>query len=120
MIPEPPEPIDLSGALFPLPSEFGFVCDYVPANPDKKALNWKKLTKSEQVDTSSRPSGAAFAVVPAPGFMVVDMDRSKDGGESGWDIVNSQIGPYSSDDFSQHLSCSYPKRWIPRLLPDSR
>lgn len=99
MIPEPPEPIDLSGAPVPLPSEFGFVCDYVPANPDKKALNWKKLTKSEQVDTSSRPSGAAFAVVPAPGFMVVDMDRSKDGGESGWDIVNSQIGPYSSDDF---------------------
>ncbi|QSY57819.1 bifunctional DNA primase/polymerase [Bifidobacterium imperatoris] len=99
MVPEPPDPIDMSGTPVPLPSEFGFVCDYVPVGQDKKALNWKKLTSDDRIDTSSRPDCAAFAVVPAPGFMVIDMDKDKTGGDDGWDIVNSQIGSYSSSDF---------------------
>ena len=82
------------------PSLFGFECDYVPANADKSAFNWKKLALDPNVDTSQVPTGAkAYAVVPAPGFMVIDMDMSKTSGDDGWTALNRQVGRYGTPAF---------------------
>lgn len=93
-----PAPIEFDEGQ-PTPVEFGFDCDFVPAGKDKKAYNWKKQVEDEQVDTSVRPDSPAYAVVPSDGCMVLDMDRSKDGGQSGWDVVSEQVGSYGSADF---------------------
>lgn len=98
VIPEPPLPLDLDSQL--TPSLFGFQCDYVPANADKSAFNWKKLALDPNVDTSQVPTGAkAYAVVPAPGFMVIDMDMSKTHGDDGWTVLNRSVGRYGSEAF---------------------
>lgn len=96
--PEPPLPLELDSQL--PPSLFGFECDYVPANADKSAFNWKKLALDPNVDTSQVPTGAkAYAVVPAPGFMVIDMDMSKTSGDDGWTVLNRQVGRYGTPAF---------------------
>lgn len=98
VIPEPPLPLELDSQL--PPSLFGFECDYVPANADKSAFNWKKLALDPTVDTSQVPAGAkAYAVVPAPGFMVIDMDMSKTHGDDGWTVLNRQVGRYGTPAF---------------------
>ena len=98
VVPEPPLPLDLDSQL--PPSLFGFECDYVPANADKSAFNWKKLALDPTVDTSQVPTGAkAYAVVPAPGFMVIDMDMSKTHGDDGWTVLNRSVGRYGSEAF---------------------
>lgn len=98
VIPEPPLPLDLDSQL--TPSLFGFQCDYVPANADKSAFNWKKLALDPTVDTSQVPTGVkAYAVVPAPGFMVIDMDMSKTHGDDGWTVLNRSVGRYGSEAF---------------------
>ena len=56
VVPEPPLPLELDSQL--PPSLFGFQCDYVPANADKSAFNWKKLALDPTVDTSQVPTGA--------------------------------------------------------------
>ena len=96
--PEPPLPLELDSQL--PPSLFGFECDYVPANPDKSAFNWKKLALDPNVDTSQVPANVeAYAVVPAPGFMVIDMDMSKTSGDDGWTVLNRQVGRYGTPAF---------------------
>lgn len=98
VVPEPPLPLELDSQL--PPSLFGFQCDYVPANADKSAFNWKKLALDPTVDTSQVPTGAkAYAVVPAPGFMVIDMDMSKTSGDDGWTVLNRQVGRYDTPAF---------------------
>lgn len=98
VVPEPPLPLELDSQL--PPSLFGFECDYVPANADKSAFNWKKLALDPNVDTSQVPTGAkAYAVVPAPGFMVIDMDMSKTSGDDGWTALNRQVGRYGTPAF---------------------
>ena len=98
VVPEPPLPLDLDSQL--PPSLFGFECDYVPANADKSAFNWKKLALDPTVDTSRVPTGVkAYAVVPAPGFMVIDMDMSKTHGDDGWTVLNRSVGRYGSEAF---------------------
>lgn len=98
VVPEPPLPLDLDSQL--PPSLFGFECDYVPANADKSAFNWKKLALDPNVDTSRVPTGVkAYAVVPAPGFMVIDMDMSKTHGDDGWTVLNRSVGRYGSEAF---------------------
>jgi hypothetical protein len=98
VVPEPPLPLELDSQL--PPSLFGFECDYVPANADKSAFNWKKLALDPTVDTSQVPTGAkAYAVVPAPGFMVIDMDMSKTSGDDGWTALNRQVGRYGTPAF---------------------
>lgn len=98
VIPEPPLPLDLDSQL--TPSLFGFQCDYVPANADKSAFNWKKLALDPNVDTSRVPTNVeAYAVVPAPGFMVIDMDMSKTHGDDGWTVLNRSVGRYGSEAF---------------------
>lgn len=98
VVPEPPLPLELDSQL--TPSLFGFQCDYVPANADKSAFNWKKLALDFSVDTSQVPTGVkAYAVVPAPGFMVIDMDMSKTHGDDGWTVLNRSVGRYGSEAF---------------------
>lgn len=98
VVPEPPLPLDLDSQL--PPSLFGFQCDYVPANADKSAFNWKKLALDPTVDTSRVPTNVeAYAVVPAPGFMVIDMDMSKTHGDDGWTVLNRSVGRYGSEAF---------------------
>lgn len=98
VVPEPPLPLELDSQL--PPSLFGFECDYVPANADKSAFNWKKLALDPNVDTSQVPANVeAYAVVPAPGFMVIDMDMSKASGDDGWTVLNRQVGRYGTPAF---------------------
>lgn len=98
VVPEPPLPLDLDSQL--PPSLFGFECDYVPANADKSAFNWKKLALDPTVDTSRVPTNVeAYAVVPAPGFMVIDMDMSKTHGDDGWTVLNRSVGRYGTQAF---------------------
>ena len=92
----PPAPID---GMVESPDVFGFACDYVRADARKVARDWKQLASSPNVDTSQRPSdAAAYAVVPREGYVVVDMDVP-DQGDTGWTLLNQQVGRYGSAAF---------------------
>ena len=92
----PPAPID---GVVETPDVFGFACDYVRADARKVARDWKQLAASPNVDTSQRPSdAAAYAVVPREGYVVVDMDVP-DQGDTGWTVLNQQVGRYGSAAF---------------------
>lgn len=93
----PPAPLDTPVVE---PSAVGFGAEYVRADGRKVARDWKQLSQSPNVDTSHRPvDSAAYAVVPHEGFVVVDMDVPKDGGQTGWTVLNSQVGMYGSSAF---------------------
>lgn len=92
----PPAPIE---GMVETPDAFGFACDYVRADARKIARDWKQLSASPNVDTSRRPSdAAAYAVVPREGYVVVDMDVP-DQGDTGWTVLNQQVGRYGSAAF---------------------
>ena len=92
----PPSPID---GVVETPDVFGFACDYVRADARKVARDWKQLASSPNVDTSQRPmDAAAYAVVPREGYVVVDMDVP-DQGDTGWTLLNQQVGRYGSAAF---------------------
>lgn len=92
----PPAPIE---GMVETPDVFGFACDYVRADARKVARDWKQLAASPNVDTSQRPSdAAAYAVVPREGYVVVDMDVP-DQGDTGWTLLNQQVGRYGSSAF---------------------
>lgn len=92
----PPAPID---GVVETPDTFGFACDFVRADARKVARDWKQLAGSPNVDTSQRPSdSAAYAVVPREGYVVVDMDVP-DQGDTGWTLLNQQVGRYGSTAF---------------------
>ena len=92
----PPAPID---GVVETPDVFGFACDFVRADARKVARDWKQLAASPNVDTSQRPSdAAAYAVVPREGYVVVDMDVP-DQGDTGWTVLNQQVGRYGSAAF---------------------
>lgn len=92
----PPAPID---GVVETPDAFGFACDFVRADARKVARDWKQLAGSPNVDTSRRPSdAAAYAVVPREGYVVVDMDVP-DQGDTGWTLLNQQVGRYGSAAF---------------------
>ena len=92
----PPAPIE---GVVETPDVFGFACDYVRADARKVARDWKQLAASPNVDTSQRPSdAAAYAVVPREGYVVVDMDVP-DQGDTGWTVLNQQVGRYGSAAF---------------------
>lgn len=92
----PPAPID---GVVETPDVFGFACDFVRADARKVARDWKQLAGSPNVDTSKRPAdAAAYAVVPREGYVVVDMDVP-DQGDTGWTLLNQQVGRYGSAAF---------------------
>ena len=92
----PPAPID---GVVETPDVFGFACDFVRADARKIARDWKQLAGSPNVDTSQRPvDSAAYAVVPREGYVVVDMDVP-DQGDTGWTLLNQQVGRYGSAAF---------------------
>lgn len=94
-----PKPLELSDG-FPLPTELGFAADYVAADSKKVARNWKRQVEAETIDTSVPPQSPAYAVVPAPGFAIIDMDMGK--GEKdpdGWTLLQSKLGGYGTPGF---------------------
>ena len=92
----PPAPIE---GVVETPDVFGFACDYVRADARKVARDWKQLAASPNVDTSQRPmDAAAYAVVPREGYVVVDMDVPESG-DTGWTVLNQQVGRYGSTAF---------------------
>lgn len=92
----PPAPIE---GMVKTPDVFGFACDYVRADERKIARDWKQLSASPNVDTSQRPmDAAAYAVVPREGYVVVDMDVPESG-DTGWTLLNQQVGRYGSAAF---------------------
>lgn len=95
-IPPIPQPVEANP--LPLPSDFGFPCDYVPAQ-DKVAKNWKRTVEDNNLDTSIRPNTESYAVVPHLGMAIIDMDQSKTGGQDGWTVLNQQLGTYGTQDF---------------------
>lgn len=93
-----PEPIENSEPVSL--AELDFHADYVPARPDKSALNWKKQAENSNIDTSVVPDSAAYAVVPKPGFMVIDMDKAHGEDEQdGWESLQYSVGQYGSEEF---------------------
>lgn len=101
-----PMPIDGTQGLDP--TDFGFRCDYWPALPDKKSIGWQKGTQQMGDDTAHRPKDTqAWAVIPRPGYIILDMDVPTDG-PSGWDILNHDLGIYGSMDFPRTLLASTP------------
>lgn len=95
-VPAPPAPIDGPIAM---PSDVGFAAEYVRADARKVARDWKQLSQSPNVDTSRRPTdSAAYAVVPHEGYVVVDMDVPESG-ETGWTVINEQVGMYGTPAF---------------------
>lgn len=88
------------------PQTYGFRSTLAPAvahgEDQKKSFVWnsyKDNSSNAEDRTKILDRSEAYAVVPAKGFIIVDMDRSKDGGESGWDIINRQVGAYGTTAF---------------------
>lgn len=79
------------------PDSYGFACDYVPARPDKVAVNWKTLVESPNADTTKRPDSAVYAVVPEPGYCVLDLDCGKHGEADGWTVLQRAVGSYGGE-----------------------
>lgn len=109
-VPKPPIPF----AERPVHEELGndvmeltdFQCDYTPARDDKSAIKWKRMAADPQADTKHIPQGAAaWTVVPAKGFCVLDLDVPKEGA-SGWDMLNRQAGGYGTG--------AFPATWLVR------
>ena len=96
MIQPRPEPIDDVDVL---PSDLGFACDYVPADANKVARNWKKLSADPAQDTSRPPQVPVHGVVPSPGFMIIDMDMGVDGVADGWETLQNEVGAYGTPSF---------------------
>lgn len=96
--PHKPEPIEADP--IPLPSEFAFNCAYTPADEQKVARNWKKLSEDPTYDSRRRPASPAYAVIPRLGMAIIDMDMPKNTeGPDGWTILNQKIGTYGSENF---------------------
>lgn len=79
------------------PDQYGFECDYVAARPDKVAIGWKTLVEAPNADTSKRPDSRVYAVVPAQGYCVLDLDTGKHGEPDGWTVLQREVGSYGGD-----------------------
>lgn len=95
-----PKPMPIEGEGLPLPIELGFQADYVAADARKVARNWKRQVENPAVNTSLPPYGPVSAIVPAPGYAIIDMDMGKTQDDpDGWAMLQSGIGAYGSDVF---------------------
>lgn len=99
----PPVPLEDAQSIGQ-PSDYGFECDYVRADSHKVARNWKQQAESPNLDTSVPPEADAFAVIPRPGYVVLDLDVPRDGGMTGWQLLNERVGAYGSRNF--------PRTWL--------
>ena len=94
-IPEPIQPQPEGDA-----TTFGFQADYVEASPDKIAYKWKEKTLDDTIDTRYRPDTDVYAVVPKPGYLVLDFDIDKKK-VSGWNLFNQQVASYGDEAFPE-------------------
>lgn len=104
MVPPLPDPIE--GGDVVTPDDCGYPVTFGTVNEGKRSYDWAKNRASPE--GRQPPTGvAAYAVVPAAGMAVIDLDVAKDPttGEvlkdapTGWDIFNREIGEYGSEDF---------------------
>ena len=90
----------------PTPDDYGFPVTFGTVSEGKKSFDW---AKNRTLPVGRRPpsSASAYAVVPAAGMAIIDLDVAKDPltGEvlkdapTGWDVFNREIGVYGSPDF---------------------
>ena len=74
----------------------GFCAHYVPARPDKVAINWQRTVRDRSKDTRMPPETPVYALVPDAGMLVVDMDVPKDGSATGWEVLHDELGNYGT------------------------
>lgn len=103
-VPALPAPIE--GAAVATPDDCGYPVTFGTVTDGKRSYDWSRnrtLPEGKQP-----PVGAtAYAVVPAAGMAIIDLDVAKDPatGEvlrdapTGWDVFNREIGEYGSLDF---------------------
>ena len=96
------EVVDIPTPIDPQPegdaTTFGFQADYVEASPDKIAYKWKEKTLDDHTDTRYKPTTDVYAVIPKPGYLVLDFDIDKQN-VSGWALFNQQVASYGDDAF---------------------
>lgn len=102
----PALPVPIEDAAVKTPDDCGYHVTFGTVSEGKRSYDWSRnrtLPEGKQPPTGV----AAYAVVPAEGVAIIDLDVAKDPttGEvlrdvpTGWDIFNSEIGAYGSADF---------------------
>lgn len=111
-IPDPPQPIE--GTATVTPGEAGYPVNYATVTDGKKSYDWQK-TKDLPTGSTHTPNGNAYAVIPAAGMAVIDLDVAKDktgrvlaDAPTGWDVFNREIGPYGGSAFPRTYLVSTP------------
>lgn len=103
-IPALPDPIE--GGAVVTPDECGYPVTFGTVNDGKRSYDWAK-NRTLNEDRQPLQGVTAYAVVPAAGMAIIDLDVAKDPttGEvikdrpTGWGIFNHEIGEYGSEDF---------------------
>ncbi|PST47271.1 hypothetical protein CPA40_00055 [Bifidobacterium callitrichos] len=111
-IPAPPRPIE--GEATVTPGEAGYPVNYATVTDGKKSYDWQKA-KDLPAGSTRTPNGNAYAVIPAVGMAVIDLDVAKDrngrvlmDAPTGWDVFNREIGPYGGRAFPRTYLVSTP------------
>ncbi|MCH9275651.1 bifunctional DNA primase/polymerase [Bifidobacterium amazonense] len=104
--PVPPLPPPIEGAAVATPDDCGYPVTFGSVTDEKRSYDW---AKNRTLPEGKQPPAnvAAYAVVPAAGMAIIDLDVAKDPatGEvlkdapTGWDVFNREIGEYGSPDF---------------------
>ena len=126
--PIPDVQLDISDAQQLDPNTYGFGCRFAHCGDDKKAIDWKRNTEDGGLDRDITLSHErAYATVPDEGAMIIDLDSPKNEDEpSGWELFNTAVGPYGSDEFPRtylvktphdgaHAYYRIPEEWRGRI-----
>ena len=126
--PIPDVQLDISDAKQLDPNTYGFGCRFAHCGDDKKAIDWKRNTEDGGLDSDVTLSHErAYATVPDEGAMIIDLDSPKNEDEpSGWELFNTAVGPYGSDEFPRtylvktphdgaHAYYRIPEEWRGRI-----
>lgn len=93
-VPAPPMPITTPDVK--APDEAGFHARFVPGGRDKAVIGWQKRnafdTAEAALDAACAAGGSVYAVNPAEGYCIVDLDVNKDGREDGWTAICHILG----------------------------
>ncbi|KFI49769.1 bifunctional DNA primase/polymerase [Bifidobacterium biavatii] len=109
----PPQPIE--GDMTVTPDELGYPVNYATVSDGKKSYDWQKVKDLPAGSTPVPNGGSAYAVIPADGMAVIDLDVAKDrngnvlqDAPTGWDVFSREIGAYGSDAFPRTYLVSTP------------
>ena len=97
----------------------GFKYHKEPTDPDnpKAVRNWKN---GKQEDTVEIGAGDVYAVIPQPGYIIIDMDAPQDGrSRHGYDILRPMLKPtrmvHTPTHGGLHAYYRLPEGWTGRL-----